>query len=241
MKHILKVISIFVVAIMLISLLSGCIQSVSENSKTTQATESASKQEETTKPLEKQEEVKKEELQACDLKYVVFAANDKVQFDAAIEDWNKKYPQIKVECILYSGSEGRNAAKAALAAGEQIDVIVHDPSYSSDLQEKVYLDLSQFISVEEHKKLFGKYSPYSIKDGKVISLINWIAPAGVFYNEEHFKEAGIPVPNGDEWTWDDFFDIAKQLTIFDENGKTVRWGGIHWQRGEFFIYDIALT
>jgi multiple sugar transport system substrate-binding protein len=51
-------------------------------------------------------------------------------------------------------------------------------------------------------------------------------PAMIFYNVTMFEEAGVPRPpstwTGEGWTWDDFLEVAKQLTNADEQ----RWGAL---------------
>jgi multiple sugar transport system substrate-binding protein len=55
----------------------------------------------------------------------------------------------------------------------------------------------------------------------------------VMYNKALFKAAGIPEP-GENWTWDDFENIARKLTIKDATGKTIQYGvqlPAAWVRG----------
>jgi len=51
----------------------------------------------------------------------------------------------------------------------------------------------------------------------------------MYYNKTLFEKAGVPLP-GEGWTWDDFLDAARRLTV-SENGKTTQWG---------FLLDIWL-
>ncbi len=51
----------------------------------------------------------------------------------------------------------------------------------------------------------------------------WCLAAEIaYYNKDMFDAAGVPYPEND-WTWEDFENKAKQLTII-EDGKTVQWG-----------------
>ena len=47
--------------------------------------------------------------------------------------------------------------------------------------------------------------------GKVIGFPALIDNLSVIYNKKLFAAAGIPAPSPD-WTWDDFRNVAKQLT-----------------------------
>ena len=45
----------------------------------------------------------------------------------------------------------------------------------------------------------------------------------VYYNKDHFDEAGVDYPSKD-WTWIDYLEIAQKLTKFDDRGKALRYG-----------------
>ena len=51
-------------------------------------------------------------------------------------------------------------------------------------------------------------------DGKTYALPKDMDTVAIWYNKTMFDEAGIPYPDG-SWTWDDFYEIAKQLTKDD--------------------------
>lgn len=53
---------------------------------------------------------------------------------------------------------------------------------------------------------------------------NTHAPA-IWFNKDHFDEAGLPYPTGD-WTWDEFIAVAQQLTRFNAQGRPERFGFI---------------
>ena len=53
---------------------------------------------------------------------------------------------------------------------------------------------------------------------------NTHAPA-IWFNKDHFDEAGLPYPTGD-WTWEEFIEVARQLTRVNERGRPERFGFI---------------
>ena len=58
-------------------------------------------------------------------------------------------------------------------------------------------------------------------------------PVSIYYNEDHFAEAGLAAPT-DEWAWSDFRDAALKLNKVN-NGNVERWGAnfdnwfVNWQ------------
>jgi ABC-type glycerol-3-phosphate transport system substrate-binding protein len=67
---------------------------------------------------------------------------------------------------------------------------------------------------------------YEIQDGPLAGTIQGLPQSAdvvvLYYNSEHFDEAGIEYPNAD-WTWDDLVDAARALTV-SENGEVSRYG-----------------
>jgi len=69
-------------------------------------------------------------------------------------------------------------------------------------------------------------------------------PWVIFYNKNVFDEAGVPYPEGD-WTWDEFVQVAKKVTLKDEKGKRNKTYGIMgydlmeavWQNGGSFYSE----
>lgn len=73
--------------------------------------------------------------------------------------------------------------------------------------------------------------------------IPWIAnPLMVYYNKNLFEDAGVPFPDAeDDWTWDEFLETAKQLTIeqVDSFGNTYQQYGYivdGWPNIETFLW-----
>ena len=62
----------------------------------------------------------------------------------------------------------------------------------------------------------------SISNGKIYGLPWCYASEILYYNKDMFDKAKVAYPT-DQWTWDDFTQAAKKLTIA-KNGKTIQWG-----------------
>lgn len=84
------------------------------------------------------------------------------------------------------------------------DLIDQDPNWSKDS----YID-----------DIF-----YMYEEGKSFGTTSSINPRAIFYNTECFEDAGVALPSTDineAWTWDEFVEAAKLLTLdFDGNNAT---------------------
>ena len=68
---------------------------------------------------------------------------------------------------------------------------------------------------------------YPIKDGPAF-VVPWTGGSFVvFYNKDHFDEAGIKYPEPD-WTWLDYATIAQKLTKKDSKGIPTQLGSFNW-------------
>jgi multiple sugar transport system substrate-binding protein len=84
-----------------------------------------------------------------------------------------------------------------------------------------YAQLGAIADITENFNESEKLRPEDFYPGVISSAkyndryygIPWIAnPLIVYCNKNLFEEAGVPLP-GDQWTWDDFIDKAKKLTM----------------------------
>ena len=73
-------------------------------------------------------------------------------------------------------------------------------------------------------------------DGGVFAFPKDYSTIAVYYNRDMFDAAGIPHPTGD-WTWDEFAEIARQLTIIGDDGNVERWG-VNWAGGHRWVLPI---
>ncbi|MBP1994933.1 ABC transporter substrate-binding protein [Paenibacillus eucommiae] len=168
------------------------------------------------------------------LRYYTSQSYDQVAFEASYQDWQKMYPNIKVEMVLSSGSDFQTGVKMASIAGEQMDVIY----MSADNMERanpdtLYLPLDELVARDgwDLTVEFGAYQEQLKVNGKLYGIPRGIAPDGVWYNKKYFEEAGLPDPSSGDWTWDEFFQAAKKLTKYDDEGNITRYGIHDWSFG----------
>jgi multiple sugar transport system substrate-binding protein len=68
-------------------------------------------------------------------------------------------------------------------------------------------------------------APSYIYDGRIYGHPGNVNAFGIWYNKNLFDAKGIPYPTPD-WTWDEFMDIARRLTEYDEAGRPKVYGFI---------------
>jgi multiple sugar transport system substrate-binding protein len=172
------------------------------------------------------------------------AANDKtvVRFSiwGSYEEWEMwqrlcrefeaKNPTIKVK-LEYLPANYEDKIKVLMAADMCPDVMSmqDEPFQMYSLKDK-FEDLTPYLQAAGKNWTPDKFLPTSLevfrfnRTGRQMGLPWDGGGIIVYYNKKLFREAGIPYPDG-SWTWAEFLDIARKLTIDKDNdGRIDQFG-----------------
>lgn len=133
--------------------------------------------------------------------------------EQAIDAFEAEHPNITVEGepLDFEGYFDRLAT--SVAARDAPDVITLGGAYPREYGDRgALLDLS---TVAEQLPTDG-IDPAALSNG-FFSDVQYSIPTGVntycvVVNPEVFEAAGVPLPDDTTWTWDDFVDIAQQIS-----------------------------
>lgn len=147
--------------------------------------------------------------------------------EQSLEQFMKENPDIKVE---YTPVAGEYPAKllTMIAGNAAPDVFfIASDSYRSFQKRGVLLNLTEYFNKEmDIDEFIPLAQDKMLIDGEIYGVSSCDVSPVLFYNKSIFDEAGLPYPPSDPekaWTWDEFLDVAKQLTVL-KNGKTVQYG-----------------
>jgi multiple sugar transport system substrate-binding protein len=164
----------------------------------------------------------------------------------AIADFQKQFPQIKVENAAQTTTGNYWDKHAALtASGSPPDLWEWEPKNVVDyFQRKQVLDLQPFVQREklDLSDFFQKGIDQYRWKGGLWGLPRDFPNRDVFYNATAFQKDGVPLPASDwkkpDWTWDVFLDAARRVTKPDgsqfgfNTGKGFRnWAVWIWSNG----------
>lgn len=135
----------------------------------------------------------------------------------------EKHPNIKIKATLFPQRALEEKVAVALPTGQAADLIELDkmglyPYYAAGHLEPLPKDVADWA-----KKNFPDYAVASVTSDKgEIFTFPWLNSFKVmFYNKDHFKEAGITkTPE----TIDEMLEMGKKLTKRDEKGNLTRAG-----------------
>lgn len=150
-------------------------------------------------------------------------------------EFEAQNPDIELQIEGIPGSQDY-VRKLLLAhiAGAEPDVITLDASSAAVfIENDVLLDLSG-LAAGDATFSWDDYFPNVVEiaqrgDARYAVPLDF-TPMVMYYNRQHFDEAGVPYPEPG-WTWDDFLAKAKALTTEERHGyKFANWmpGWIMW-------------
>lgn len=128
-----------------------------------------------------------------------------------------------------TGSDYETKVRTMLAGGTVPDVIRTNDDYVRFYSNKEqFRDLTEYIERDGINPADFFESIWNFPQqpsGAYTAVALGNQPRLIYYNVDMFEEAGIPLPPTDwtseGWTWDDFINIAKELTVEGE-----RWGAL---------------
>lgn len=164
------------------------------------------------------------ELKAITHAQVVFDDNERVN-----EAYRAEFgDRVNVSTdISPNQSEMQNNLKIAHAAGSvPYDLMwINAPAIMSFAALGMLTELDPYIA-RDGIDMGDIFAPYALNIytvfGKFWGMPKNQATVGMFYNVDHFEQAGIDVPQ-DDWNWEDWLDLAEQLTV-RQGDKVERWG-----------------
>ena len=192
-----KVISSILTVAVASSLLTGCGDAESKTKE---------------KPV-KEETSKGEET--VHLKWAVKASEaGRAEFEEMAELAEKECG-VEIEIVAFPDPEAGEANKLliSLMAGDEFDIV--EDAYSNMKQFHEAGVIEDMGALAENagydiEKIFGEY-PAKFDD-KVYGLPAYVDKALTIYNKDLFDKANIPYPTAEDWTWEKFIEIGKQLT-----------------------------
>jgi multiple sugar transport system substrate-binding protein len=164
-------------------------------------------------------------------------------YNNALASFQEKYPNVEVSLEPVPQDYGTKLL-ADIAAGTPPDVFqLGDGDVSKYVAQGAVASLDDFIASDSDFSMdafFPGIANFGQVDGITYLFTKDYSPLVLYFNKDHFAEAGIELPTAD-WTWDDLLDAAQKLTLdgdgnnaqspdFD-SGNIVRWGlqiPAHW-------------
>jgi multiple sugar transport system substrate-binding protein len=150
-----------------------------------------------------------------------------------LEKFMQLHPNIKVDYQPVPGAQYAQKLLTMLAGNAAPDVFfLGATDYRSFQQRNVLLDLTPMFETEMTINDFIPSSAAIMSiEGKIYGVSSCTVSPVLYYNKDLFDKANLPYPPSDPakaWTWQQFRDAAKQLTV-TKGDKVEQYGAFGFE------------
>ncbi|MBW8347910.1 sugar ABC transporter substrate-binding protein [Bacillus sp. IITD106] len=148
---------------------------------------------------------------------------EKKVIDEAIDRFEKLHTNISVKRMHIPNSDFQTKITSMVSSGNPPDLTYTNPEWAMPwAEEGMFLNTQELLEMDGlSREDFLDYSWYDYGENKSLGPIQAIVSTTLLYNIDSFEKAGLELPSADvnkAWTWDEFVDVSKTLTI-DKNGN----------------------
>lgn len=146
-----------------------------------------------------------------------------VPIDTAIGKFHSDYPKVKVDITGYAGDQA--SYTKLIQAVQSDDGTVDIFRVSADelpllVQQNLVAATNDYLTASDKSDIFPDILKNVTFNGQTYAWPMYVPPVGMYLNLDVFKEKNIPVPS-DDWTYEEFVQIAQQLTYKRSDGTKV--------------------
>ena len=153
-------------------------------------------------------------------------------FAKQIEYAEAQNPNLDVDIQYTANADFMAKLPVAIAGGTGPDIYqMTRPSFELYAASGQAMDLTEAIAGSPKLQAYLDQLSPELREtyqfnGKQMAIPFTIESTAIVYNKDLFEAAGLPDLKeiDDTWTWDDLQDLARQLTVKDENGETAQYG-----------------
>lgn len=140
-----------------------------------------------------------------------------------VAEWNDAHPDVQVQYVQGSWDSVQDQLVTQFQGGTAPDIIQYESAAMTQFAQQGYLaDIGDAMSDDVQSAVSDDVWDTVTVDDKVIAAPTLLQSYVVFANRDLLEKAGVEIPTGDTWAWDDFLAAAKATTKGDVYG--VGWG-----------------
>ena len=148
--------------------------------------------------------------------------------DQLVAEFEEANPDIDVDQVFCGNySDTLTKLTLGLESGEAPQLVILDQRLLSLIAMDAVVCLEDYIAADGGDELMNDFYPgylaSGIYDGKQYALPFQRSVIAMFYNKDHFTEAGLD-PEKPPMTWDEYLEIGPKLTKKNEDGSVAHWG-----------------
>lgn len=130
-----------------------------------------------------------------------------------VDNWNASHPEIQVEYTRFVNDDAGNMKLETALIGGEVDVFINylPPSLEKRVENDMLYPIDEFLQ-RDNIDVETAFGPSNwLRNGKHYFLTTYGGSNSyILYNKDMLDAANITIP--ENWTWDEFEAISKQLT-----------------------------
>lgn len=141
-----------------------------------------------------------------------------------VAEWNEENPDKPVQYVQGSWDNANDQLVTAFEGGDPPDIIHNESPTLTGFHYRNYLaDLSADLPAKLRTDIKEEAWETTTFDGEIVGVPLLQEPQVLIANADILKESGVRVPTiGEPWTWDEFAEVSKELTVPGER-HAVAW------------------
>lgn len=177
------------------------------------------------------------------LTYTTWGSTNEIKAQTdSVKEFEKNNPNIKIK-LQHIPTDYDTKLATMIAGNSPPDVaLMYKATALSWADQGKILNISSLLAndseISQDTYINGSFI-HTDKD-TIIGITPCQEVFGLYYNVDVFKEAGVEPPPAkaeDGWTWDEFVEVCKKLTI-DQNGKNASEEGFNPEKIKQFAINI---
>ncbi|MBB6119945.1 ABC transporter substrate-binding protein [Nocardiopsis algeriensis] len=149
-----------------------------------------------------------------ELRYSWWGADDRHStLQQVIDIFEAQNPDIQVVADYTDWGSYWDRLATSTAAGDAPDIMMQEERYLREYGDRGALaDLQEFEGVLDLSKVDPLVAESGNLDGQTFGIASGVNAYTVLADPEAFEAAGVEMPDDSTWTWDDYAEIAAQIT-----------------------------
>ena len=151
---------------------------------------------------------------------IIWTTDDNPARQEQIAIFDKMFPQLKLTIDPSNNDMSKIIVQTMAGIGPDVIDCYTPMQVHTYNQAGILQDISQWAkdAGTTPDSTWPTVVPSMVIDGKQLGYPTNPAPWAIFYNKDIFDRCHVPYPQGD-WTWDQFVETAKRLTVMSPDGR----------------------
>ena len=169
------------------------------------------------------------ELGPATIRFVTnHTAEEAKDFQHVISEFNKRYPQIRVNYLNMAGGQEFYTAIKTQAVAHNLPDVWYTRTFDipSNAAKGWQIPLDSYVQQDAAEVNTNDFWPAEVAqmtyEGKLYALPYDFSNWAIYYNKTMFEQEGVKPPT-DEWTWQDLFAVAEHF-VRRKGNRQERWG-----------------